>query len=113
MLHQNEMRHISAIVTIAVLYKNFRPDQIGNRRDSYFIVEELCGSGILEPVVRYRSNQVGGSKNQIDIKLPFEDFGDPTFVQDLSLVPERCEFVENFWIIAGFDKDVDVLGRAP
>src|SRR5262249_33772830 len=47
--------------------------------------------------------------DDIDVHFPFENFCDPPLVVDLSLEAERGELIQDFRIIARFNKNVDVL----
>ena len=87
-LEQYQVSNIGAIVTFTVLNEHFRPDQICDGGNPDLVVEEFCGFGILEPIAGNRSHEVGRSKNEIHVRLPFEDFRNPAFVKDLRPVAQ-------------------------
>src|SRR6267142_2196792 len=111
MLHQNEMRNIGTVIAVAVLDKDFGPDEVGHGRDLYFVVEKFCRFRILEPVIGDWRHEIGRTEDEVDVKLAFEDFRDPALVGNLILVSQRCELVKDFGIVTRLAKDVDVFRR--
>src|SRR5262245_51919452 len=104
------MRNIRPIVPLAVLDEDFRPDEIRNGRYSDFIIRKACVRRVVEPIVGNRTNKIRRTEDESDVEFPFEDFGDPAFVQNLRLVSQGCELIKDLRIIAGFYENIDILG---
>src|SRR4030095_4157998 len=85
MLDQYEMGNIGAIVALAVLNEDLGPDQVCNRGNLHFAIEEFGVMGVFEPIIGNWGNKIGRTKDEIDVQFPFEDFRDPTLVLHLGL----------------------------
>src|SRR5215831_20857893 len=113
MAEQNEVCDIGTVEAITRLDEYFRSNEIGDRRNAYIVIEHFRRLGILEPVIGNRRDKIRRAEYEVDVPLSLEDFRDPALVENLRLISQRSELVQNFRIIAGLAKNVDVFGRTP
>ena len=110
-LEQYQVCNIGSIVAATILDEDLGPDQIRDGWNLDVVIENPCGVGVLEPIVRYGSNQVGRTKDEIGVQFSFENFRNPAFVVNLSLETESCKSIQDFGVIAGLNENVDILCR--
>src|SRR6478752_320364 len=76
----NNVVYIGAVVTFAVLHVNFAPQKFFGRNKFYGHAVGFASIGMLKPDIVYVVDVVYRVKNDIDVIIVFENFGQPAYI---------------------------------